>query len=338
MLITVLTTAVNAIVPIVLLIAFGFWLRQRGFLTEAFVTLGNKLMFQYLLPCMLFINTYSIDSFSDIPLGLMGYTLVMVFLNFLLGWLIVPRFTSDPRRKGVLVQCTFRSNTSVIGIPLAEALGGTAAVAVATVSTAITVPLLNVLAVVSLSLFVHSDEKLDGKKLLGKMIRNPLILGIGAGFLCILIRTIQRKLFGEVVFSLSGDLKFLYTALKQAGSIATPFALIVLGGQFSFSAVGDLRKEILVGTVWRVILAPLLGLGGAWLLTKLGVLSCSSADYPALIALFGTPAAVSSAAMAAQMDNDEQLATQLVVWTSVFSIATLFLIVCTLMLTGLLAV
>lgn len=338
MLINVLTTAVNAIVPIVLLIAFGYWLRQTGFLDERFMKLGNKLMFTYLLPCMLFVNTYKIDSFSDIPLELMGYSLAMVLLVFLLGWLMAPRFTADPRRKGVLLQSTFRSNTAVIGIPLAQALGGTAAVAVATVSTAICVPLLNVLAVVSLSLFVHPGQKLDGKGLLRSVLHNPLIIGIGLGFVCILIRTLQRWLLGDVVFSLSGDLTFLYTALSQAGSIATPFALIVLGGQFSFSAVGDMRREILVGTLWRVILAPILGLGGAVLLTRLGILHCGSAEYPALIALFGTPAAVSSAAMAAQMDNDVQLATQLVVWTSIISIVTLFLTVCVLMLTGLLVV
>lgn len=338
MLIDVLTTAVNAIVPIVLLIGFGYWLRRSGVLSEDFMKQGNKLMFNYLLPCMLMINTYKIDSFSDIPLGLMGYSLAMVGVNFLLGLAIIPRLTADPRRKGVLLQSTFRSNTAVIGIPLAQALGGAAAVATATVSTAICVPLLNVLAVISLTLFVHPGQKVDGRQLLRSVLRNPLIRGIGLGFVCILLRTLQRQVLGEVVFTLSGDLKFLYTALSQAGSIATPFALIILGGQFSFSAVGELRREIAIGTIWREILAPLVGLGGAVLLTKAGILHVVSADYPALIALFGTPTAVSSAAMAAQMDNDTQLATQLVVWTSIVSIPTLFLAVCVLMLTGLLVV
>ena len=38
--------------------------------------------------------------------------------------------------------------------------------------------------------------------------------------------------------------------------------------------------------------------------------------------------------MAGQMGNDMQLATQLVVWSSVFSIFTLFLTVCIMMLLG----
>jgi hypothetical protein len=42
--------------------------------------------------------------------------------------------------------------------------------------------------------------------------------------------------------------------------------------------------------------------------------------------------------MAGSMKNDEQLATQLVVWTSLCSIATIFATVCLLMWMGLLAV
>ena len=95
----------------------------------------------------------------------------------------------------------------------------------------------------------------------------------------------------------------------------------------------------MVGTVWRIVLTPLLGIGGAFLLSRYtGLLSCGVNEYPALIALFGSPVAVSSAVMAGSMGNDEQLATQLVVWTSLCSIVTIFLQVCILMGAGLLVV
>ena len=97
-------------------------------------------------------------------------------------------------------------------------------------------------------------------------------------------------------------------------------------------------KEITIGIVWRIVLAPVIGLGCAILLNKLGILSCGANEYPALLALFGSPVAVSSAIMAEQMHNDEQLATQLVVWTSICSIVTIFAFVCVLMGMGLLVV
>lgn len=38
----VLSTAVNAIAPIVLLILFGYWLRSKGFLSPEFVKMGSN--------------------------------------------------------------------------------------------------------------------------------------------------------------------------------------------------------------------------------------------------------------------------------------------------------
>jgi len=127
--------------------------------------------------------------------------------------------------------------------------------------------------------------------------------------------------------------------LNNLKAIASPFALIVLGGQFEFSAAKGMLKEIIVGTVWRVVLTPLIGIGIAVVLSlHTSLLACGTNEIPALIALFGSPVAVSSAIMASQMKNDEQLATQLVVWTSLCSIVTIFLQVCILMLTGFLRV
>ena len=81
---------------------------------------------------------------------------------------------------------------------------------------------------------------------------------------------------------------------------------------------------------------PDLSLGTVYLVsTYTNLITCTSVDYPALIALYATPAAVSSAVMAGQMGNDEQLATQIVVWTSVCSVVTMFIIICCLIWTGL---
>ena len=53
----------------------------------------------------------------------------------------------------------------------------------------------------------------------------------------------------------------------------------------------------------------------------------SPAEYAALFALFATPEAVASIAMADQMGGDSELAGQILVWTTIFSALTLFLFV-----------
>lgn len=339
--ISIFITALNAVTPVVLLILLGYVLRRKGFLNESFIKTGNSLVFNICLPAMLFINVYSIESFSSIRWDIVGYSVAVIGIIFVLG-LIAALITTDvPARRGVILQCAFRSNFAIIGLPLAAALGGSAAEATAAIISAFTIPVFNILAVISLSVFVagSSGERTDVKKMLINIARNPLILGVMAGLFCLLVRFVEIRQFGKLVFSLKTNVQFLYSALNNLKSVASPLALIVLGGQFEFSAVKGLLKEIAVGTVFRIVLAPLIGIGLAVILNhNVPALGWGANEYPALIALFGSPVAVSSAVMARSMKNDEQLATQLVVWTSIGSMATIFLIVCILMMSGLLIV
>ena len=331
-------TAVNAVFPIIGLILLGYILRRKNFLSDSFLKTGNRLVFQVCLPCMLFLNVYDISDFGVIRWNVVAYAVGMVLLLFVLGLASALAVTKVPERRGVLLQCVFRSNYAIIGLSLAAALGGEEALAVSAIVSAFTIPVFNILAVVALTMFVGKREKGSGG-IAREILTNPLILGVALGLLALAVRGLEVRLWGREVFSLRRDVKFLYSMLTSLKSIASPLALIVLGGQFTFSAIGRLWKEIAVGTVWRIVLSPLLGLGAAALLSECtGWFSCGVNEFPALVALFGSPVAVSSAIMAGSMGSDEQLATQLVVWTSLGSIVTIFLEVCILMSAGLLAV
>ena len=337
---TILITAVNALFPLIITIFLGYFLKCRGFLTEEFLRVGNKVVFKIGLPAMLFVNVYDIAGFAAINWNIVLYAVAAFFVVVAVGFLIAIFTTSVPERRGVVWQCTFRSNIAIIGLSLAAALGGEEAVAVAAIVSSFTVPLFNVMAVIALSVFVDGGTgRVSIRNILLNIVKNPLILGIAGGLLCLAIRELQRGLFGEVLFSIQRDTAFLYKVVSNLKAMCTPLALLVLGGQFTFSAVKELRREIFWATLGRIVIAPLIGIGCAILLsTHTDLVSCGINEYPALVAMFGSPVAVSSAVMAGNMGSDEQLATQLVVWTSVFSIVTIFVEVCVLMGMGLLAV
>lgn len=331
-------TAVDAVLPMILLILLGIFLRKKSFLSDGFLSTGNKLVFRWGLPCMLFVNVYSIRSLEQIPWDLIAYAVAAILVIFFLGLLTSVWTTPVPQRRGVILQCCFRSNSAIIGLTLAAALGGWEAETVAACVTAVTIPLFNVLAVISLSMFGKGNQRPSAKHILSDIIKNPLIHGVFLGIACLMLRMSQTILWGAPVFTLQEDLAPLYTALTWIKSLTTPLSLLVLGGQFVFSAVKDLKKEIFVATLWRVVLAPLIGIGGAVVLAKLGWIHCGTMEFPALVGLFASPVAVSSAIMASQMGNDEQLATQLVVWTTICSAFTVFATVCILMAMNLLNV
>jgi hypothetical protein len=120
----------------------------------------------------------------------------------------------------------------------------------------------------------------------------------------------------------------IYKAIENVSKIASPLAVVVLGGTFNFSQTKGMLKQVLFGTIGRVVVVPTITITTAILLTKYtNLINFDVTVYPAMIALFASPVAVSSAIMASQMDNDGELAGQYVVWTSLVSIVSIFIIV-----------
>lgn len=327
--------ALDAVFPIILLIILGYFLKRINLINEGFLKVANKVVFTVFLPCLLFYNIYKIESFASIDWGVVLYSSLAILVLFLVGLLISVLTTKDNRRRGVIWQCVLRSNFSIIGIPLAEALGGSGALGYVSVLSAFSIPLFNILSVIALCLFTSKGEDgekthINFKKMGLNIIKNPLLIGIALGLIVLGFRELipLSPTDGLPVFTLEKDLAFFFEAIKMIGKIASPLALVVLGGMFSFSAMNGMVKEIIVGTTSRLVIAPLLGIGVAYLLsTNTAILNLESVAYPALVALFASPVATTSAIMASEMGGDDQLAAQYVVWTSLISIFTIFIVV-----------
>lgn len=312
--------ALNAVMPIILTVALGYILKKTSFMDERFTKMANKLVFRVFLPCMLFLNVYKIGSLGEIDLGYVLYAVLMGLIIFGAGLPAVMLLTKQPERRGVLWQSIYRSNYALIGIPLAQSLFGQEGAMVASLLSAFVVPSFNIFAVISLSVFRRGGETPSLRKTLTGIVTNPLIQSIAAGVLALCIRALFVR-YG-IGYRLS-DIKPLFTVMEYMSQMATPMALLCLGSQFEFSAISALRREILFGVLMRIAAVPLLGLGTAYLLFR-DVFG--GAQFAAFVAVFATPVAVSSVPMTQEMDGDVTLAGQLVVWTTLFSALSVFLI------------
>ena len=195
-------------------------------------------------------------------------------------------------------------------------------VVAAALLSAIVIPLYNVLAVISLSLFSTNGKRPNVKKMLTDILKNPLIQSIALALAVLGVRAVFIR--ADIAFRLS-DVTILFKVLHYLSDLATPLALLALGAQFEFSAVSSLRREIVFGTLMRTVAVPVFGLGCAYALMKLNVLPLTGAHFAAFVAVFATPVAVSSVPMSQEMDSDVTLAGQLVVWTTLVSALTVFL-------------
>jgi malate permease and related proteins len=308
--------SLNAVLPIIIPVLLGYILRQKNVLTDDFIKTGNYFVFTYCFPCLMFVNVYSIQEFNAIYRDIAIFSSISIILLILLGLIWTLLFIRDPRQKGVMIQAFYRSNFAIIGVPLAASLYGSGSDPVTAIVLACTIPLYNASAVVFLTIFIKdSHHKISAGTIAYRIITNPLIEGILAALLCLIIRPYMHGWTLK-----SGGLRFIYKTIESISKITTPFALIILGGQFRFSATKKLLPKISAGVFAKIVLAPVLGLTAAHFFCP----QFKGPEYAALLALFGSPIAVASAIMANQMDNDGELAGQILVWTTLLSAVTIF--------------
>ncbi len=313
--------ALSAVAPIVLSVIVGYFFKKIGMMDESFAKKANKLVFRAFMPVMLFVNIYKM-SLSDVDLGFIGYCLVALLIIFALSIPACMAIAGKKDRVGVLVQAIFRSGYSLIGIPLAGSLYGDEGMMAATILSAALIPCFNILAVISLSaLGGEKGEKISVKKIILDIVKNPLIIGIFAALVCVAIRTFVFEKVG-IEFRLS-DIGPLFVVLQYLANLAIPLALLVLGAQFEFSAVAALKKEIIFGTLVRTVIVPAIVLGVAFIFFRDRF---SPAHFATLVAAFATPVAVPSVPMVQEMGGDVTLAGQLVVWSTLVSAITVFLV------------
>ena len=140
----------NVVVPIFLLIMLGYFLTRIKLWDEHFLKIANNVCFKCLLPVLLFYNVATADIFEVFNLKLLVYCCVCAIILCGLLFLIVPIFVKDPKKRGVMIQGTFRSNFLLFGVPLSLSIGGEKGAVLAAVIASFYVPMINLLSVVSL--------------------------------------------------------------------------------------------------------------------------------------------------------------------------------------------
>jgi predicted permease len=215
---------------------------------------------------------------------------------------IIPKLVTENSQRGVLVQGICRSNFIFFGMPMAMQLYGGTSAGIASLMVGVVVPLVNMTSVTALEYFRGRTP--DYPKILKGIMKNPIIIG---GLLGLSFTLLQVKLPTMIE-------NFLF----EVADIATPLALIVLGGSVTFTSVRNNLRPLSIGIINRLIIVPAVGLTISILVGFRGL------ELILLMSMFASPAAVSSYTMAQQMEGDADLAGQIVVFTTVFSLITLF--------------
>ncbi len=293
----------TALFPVFSFLALGYLLRRAGMVDEPFLRKFNALIFRVLLSTTLFCNIYTAQIDPGAVGRLLGFGVLVNVGVFLLLLVLVPALEKENRRRGVMIQGMFRGNFLLLGLPILKSLYGPEQLDHAGMLIAVVVPLYNVLSAIALEVF--RGEGLHPRKIAGALCRNPLLRAAG---LALLLRLTGVRLP-----------QFALSTLQELAGTATPMALLVLGGTFRFSQLRGSGVQVALCVVGKLILFPAAVMG---LAIPLGF---RGADLGALAVMSASSTAVSSFSMAQQAQADDVLAGQVVVWTTLLSMATLFL-------------
>lgn len=299
--------ALNVVVPIFILLAIGYISSKLGWISKKSLLDLNKFVFKLPLPLVLFLNVYNMDRGFQLDntaikvVSVIFFTLT--FTTIFMPLILNIKTHLNNGQKGVLTQAWFRCNAIIFGLPVILSLYGDKAFSESSIVIVTTVPLLNFLAVILLELY--SGKKVQPLKLIINIFKNPIILGALFGF-----------------FFYGFDIKIpaiLLNPMKSLSKVATPLAFIILGGTLEISQMKDNIKLILFATLGRLVIVPLIATLGCLALGITGIY------LGVVVGCIAAPAAVSSFTMAAEMNSDAELAGQIVVSTTLFSIITIFL-------------
>ena len=297
--------AFAALIPVILLIVAGFWLR-RTILPEELQWNGIERLTYYVLFPALIINTLAHADLSRVPiLGVGGALflaiLIMAALCLAMRRWLAARFAIGGPAFTSILQGATRWNTFV-ALVLAASLFDTLGVALASVAIVAMIPVLNVINVWALTRFA-SEHQRTGSAMVGALMANPLIWSCVIG--------LALNVFG---LPLVGPLRAFADALGRA-SLAC--GLLSVGAGLQIAGLIRPSPAILLTTVLKLVLMPVLAISLGLLFgvtgAGLGVIACCSA----------VPAPPGSYVMARQMGGDAVLLAQILTVQTMLAILTM---------------
>ncbi|MCP4983733.1 MAG: AEC family transporter [Gammaproteobacteria bacterium] len=297
-------TTLNAITPVFLIIATGYLLFKTRIVDETVWSAIEHLCFYLLLP-FLIIRTLSRANLGSVPVVDFMTVLIVAILGMsvlliLIQAIIWKRFPQSGPSFSSVFQGTTRFH-GFVAIAVIGPLYGDVGVTLAALALAIMVPLLNVISVIVLSIYGHSDTRPAIAAVAIKIATNPLIIACIAG----------------LILNWSGMPDILFETIDIIGAGGLGLALLTVGAGMDFGRAAQHKMLLTIGVLTRLIGMPAIIIAMSWLVGLDGV-----ARTVAIIA-GAVPTAASAYVMARKMGGNAELMSSIVTFQVIVAFFTL---------------
>ncbi|KMT65885.1 AEC family transporter [Catenovulum maritimum] len=287
----------NITLPILIVLALGIWLKKRNVIDSHFTEIGNKLVFNVALPCLLFVKIADAPILSTLNAQFLGFAAGFTILLVVLLTVFLNILTKNSEKSAVFVQSAYRGNMGIIGLALIFNIypNDSAALAEAAVYLGVMTLVYNVVAI----FLLQPTDKIFSLKTVKNLISNPLIIAI--------VLASVWSILGIPLFS----------AIKQTGnyfaSLSLPLALICIGASLKMKSLYTNKHWVVWASFVKLALMPVLAVIIAW------YLDFSHTQIAILFIYMCTPTAAASYVMAKQMTSQADLAAETIAVTTILS-------------------
>jgi predicted permease len=290
----------NITAPVFAMLFLGYGLRRIDWINDNFIKTASALVFNVCMPSLLFLGIYHADLHSALKPGLLIYFVVATVGSFAIAWWIAI-WRCPAVDRGVFTQGAFRGNNGVIGLALAGSMYGEYGISLGSILAGLVIVLYNSLSVVVLAIY-SPNIKSDPWSICKSIVVNPLIISV---LLATPITWLQVPIPNWIL-----------TSADYVAQMSLPLALMCIGGTLSLAALRSSGTLAMSASAVKMILLPIIGTFGAWLLGFRG------AELGILFLYIGAPSASVGYVMVRASGGNYSLAAAIIVITTLAAAIT----------------
>ena len=250
---------------------------------------------------MIFLDLADTNIRQNFDAPYIGFCFIVTLISIVVIWFLAAKLMPDKSMVGAFVQGSYRSSAAILGVAFIQNIYGTSGMAPLMIIGS--VPLYNIFAVIILT-FTSSDADKKGiRKACIGVLTNPIIIGIVLGMIAS---------FFNIKFP--GMVK---KTISNMGVMTSPLALISIGATFrGREALAKIKPTLGASFI------KLIGLAAVFMPLAI-YMGFRDQKLIALLIMLASPCTPASYIMAKNMDGDAELASSIVVATTVLSAVTL---------------
>lgn len=295
--------SLNATMPVFLMMVVGYILKKLNWMDETFASKINSFVFHVPLPVLVFKDLATVDFVEVWDTKFVVFCFMATLLSILIA-AAISAIWKDKTIQGEFVQASYRSSAAILGIAFIQNIYGNAGMGPLMVVAS--VPLYNVAAVIILTLLGKEQKKLD-KALIIKtvkgILKNPIIIGIVAGFVWSLLRIPMPYIMEKTV--------------TNVANIATPLGLMAMGAAFDWEKAFAKIKPALTAVIIKLV-------GFVIIFLPLAIqLGFREEKLVALLVMLGSATTISCYVMAKNMGHEGTLTSSVIMLTTLLCAFTL---------------